>query len=73
MASSKGDEVMIVVHLVELGLRGSADWSGKLYALELISTGACRRALLRTSLMATKYRALFLRDQGRKAIYECSL
>ena len=73
MASSKEDDVMIVVHLIELGLRGRTDWTGKLYALELISTGACRRALLRTTVVATKYRALFFRDQGRKAIYACSL
>ena len=64
---------MIVVHLVVLGLRGRTDLSGKLYALELISTGACRRALLRTTVVTTKYRALFLRDQGRKAIYAYSL
>lgn len=66
MASSKEDDVMIVVHLVVLGLRGRTDWSGKLYALELISAGAFKRALLRITVVTTKYRApIFKRSRSQ--------
>ncbi len=60
MASSKEDDVMIVVHLVVPGLPGSTDWSGKLYALELVSTAAFRRAVWRTTVVANGLLALGL-------------